>query len=82
MLWVKCGTRCRNFSVGSEEQGGQPKLIGAEEAGVGGGEALHDFGARMAEGVLAADRDDGIVRSGEGEEFGRARGAAAVMADL
>ena len=35
-------------SVGGEQEGSQAEAVGAEEAGVGGGEAGDDLGARMA----------------------------------
>jgi hypothetical protein len=70
------------LAVAGEEEGGEAELVCAEDAGVGVVEALDDLRAGMAEGVIAADRDDGVLRGNEGEEVWRGGGAAAVMADL
>jgi hypothetical protein len=70
------------LAVAGEEEGGEAELVGAEEAGVGVGEALDDLRAGMAKGVVAADGDDGIPRGNEGEELRGGGGAAAVMADF
>ena len=42
--------------------GGEAELVGAEDAGVGVVEALDDLRAGMAEGVVEADGDDGVLR--------------------
>ena len=45
-------------------------------------EAAEDLGARVAEGIVKADADDGIARADGSEEGWSCRGAAAVVADL
>ena len=70
------------MAIPSEQEGREAELIGAEDAGVGVGEALDDLWAGMAEGVVAANGDDGILRSDESEELRRGGGPAAVVADF
>jgi hypothetical protein len=70
------------LAVAGEEEGSEAELVGAEDAGVGVVEALDDLRAGMAEGVVQADRDDGVLRGNEGEEVWRGGGAAAVVTDL
>ena len=70
------------MAVAGEEEGGEAELVGAKDAGVGVVEALDDLWAGMAEGVVEADGDDGVLRCDEGEELGGGGGSAAVVADL
>ena len=70
------------MAVAGEEEGGEAELVCAEDAGVGVVEALDDLWAGMAEGVVEANGDDGVLRGDEGEELGGGGGSAAVVADL
>ena len=70
------------MAVAGEEEGGEAELVCAKDAGVGVVEALDDLWAGMAEGVVEADGDDGVLRCDEGEELGGGGGSAAVVATL
>ena len=76
------GIRRGDAAVAREQEGGQAETVGAEEAGVGRGEALDDLRAGMAEGVLRADGDDRILRGGERQELWSGGSPAAVVADF
>jgi hypothetical protein len=81
-LWSGGGGEDGDLAVAGEEEGGEAELVGAEDEGVGVVETLDDLRAGMAEGVVEADGDDGVLRGDEGEEVGRGGGAATVVADL
>jgi len=70
------------LAVAGEEEGGDAELVCAEDEGLGVVEALNDLWTGMAEGVVEADGDDGVLRGDEGEELGGGGGSAAVVADL
>ena len=81
LLSLRCW-RSRDSSVGGEQEGLCAGAVGAEGVRVGGFEAGEDLRAGVAEGVVAADADDGGLRGNGGEEGRVGGGAAAVVADL
>ena len=76
-----CGLR-GDSAVGGEEEGDETGAVGAPGLRVGGFEAGEDVGAGVAEGVVAANADDGLLWCDGVEELGVGGGLAAVVADL
>lgn len=79
-LWIRRGRGCRDSSIRGKKERSGAAAVGTECGDVRGFKASEDVVARVTEGIMCADADEGILRLQRSQESGSARGAAAMMA--